>query len=65
MTPEQIKERLRQEGRTMKDWSRERGVSDYAAVRRLMNGFNKGAYGKAHEIAVSLGIKNQHEGGLE
>jgi len=57
MTAEQVKEYLRREGKTMKAWSEERGVTDYALVRRLMNGLNKGRYGKAHKVAVALGIK--------
>jgi gp16 family phage-associated protein len=52
-----LRERLCREGKTIKQWSAECGVADYALVRRLLNGSCKGRYGKAHHAAVALGLK--------
>ena len=56
MTADQIKEKFRSEGKTFSGWAREHG---YAPIRviRVLNGFDKGHYGQAHEIAVKLGLK--------
>jgi gp16 family phage-associated protein len=56
MTPAQIKQKFRREGRTFSAWAREHGYSPNKVVR-LINGFDKGHYGQAHEIAVKLGLK--------
>ncbi|EDW0701236.1 DNA-binding protein [Salmonella enterica] len=56
MTAEQARNQLRQQGKTITDWARENGYSRMA-VYRVLSGQAKANYGKAHEIAVKLGIK--------
>lgn len=56
MTPDQVKKRFRQRGQTFSSWARENGFRPNQ-VLRVLNGFDKGHYGKAHEIAVKLGLK--------
>ena len=59
-TVEQAKARLRANGITIKAWADEHDFS-LTSVRAVISGHNKGHYGKAHEIAVALGIKEQAE----
>lgn len=65
MTPEQLKkaERIKQafrdRGQTISEFARANGWTPHA-VYRVLNGFDKANYGKAHDIAVKLGMK---EGG--
>ncbi|MEO6917627.1 MAG: DNA-binding protein [Collimonas sp.] len=56
MTPEQVKQSFRQRGITFSQWARENGYTQQA-VYRVLNGFDKAHYGKAHDIAVKLGLK--------
>ena len=56
MTPEQVKQRFRQHGQTFSQWAREHGYHPQKVIR-VLNGFDKGHYGQAHEIAVKLGLK--------
>lgn len=56
MTPDQVKAKFRREGRTFASWAREHGYQPIQVIR-LINGFDKGNYGRAHEIAVKLGLK--------
>ncbi|EIJ5166975.1 DNA-binding protein [Salmonella enterica] len=56
MSPEQIKSRFRQRGITFTRWAAEHGYSPNE-VYRVLNGQVKANYGKAHEIAVKLGLK--------
>lgn len=58
MTPEQVKAKFRAQGKTLTDWAKEHGYARNA-VYRVLNGFDRGNYGKAHEIAVKLGLKKQ------
>lgn len=58
MTADQIKARFRSEGRTFSAWAREHGYTPHKVIR-VLNGFDKGHYGQAHEIAVALGLKPQ------
>ncbi len=51
-----FKEALRNEGKTLSAWAREHGFKENKVIR-VVNGFDKGNYGKAHEIAVAMGIK--------
>lgn len=60
MTPEQVKARFRQQGKTFTDWALENGYTRNE-VYRVLNGQAKCHYGKAHEIAVALGLKPQSE----
>ncbi len=56
MTPEQLKQKFRREGLTFTAWAKENGYHPRNVIR-LVNGFDKGHFGKAHEIAVKLGLK--------
>ena len=58
MTPDQIKTKFRLRGLTISQWDRDHGYKP-AKVIRVLNGFDKGNYGMAHEIAVKLGMKPQ------
>lgn len=55
-TPEQVRQRFRQQGIPLSQWARENGYPPIA-VYRVMGGIDKGNYGRSHEIAVKLGIK--------
>lgn len=56
LTPDQVRQRLRQQGKTLTQWSLEHGY-DRKAVYRVMSGADKAYYGRAHDIAVDLGLK--------
>lgn len=56
LTPEQLKAKFEREGRTFAAWARENGYT-VNEVYRVTNGFAKAKRGKAHEIAVKLGLK--------
>jgi gp16 family phage-associated protein len=60
MTPEQIKSRLRQQGKTITQWAAENGYPR-DRVYRVLNGVDKAHYGRAHEIAVKLGMKQPEQ----
>ena len=55
-TPQQVRERMRREGKTLRQWAEENGYHPHN-VYRVMGGIDKGYYGTAHEIAVKLGLK--------
>ena len=56
LTPDQVKQQFQQQGKTFTDWASENGYKR-GEVYRVLNGQAKAHYGKAHEIAVKLGIK--------
>lgn len=56
LTPDQVRQRLRLNGVTMTAWAAEHGY-DREAVYRVLNGKDKAHFGRAHEIAVALGLK--------
>jgi gp16 family phage-associated protein len=56
MTPDQVKARLREQGKTITEWAKEHGYPR-EAVYRVLNGVEKAAFGRAHNIAVDLGLK--------
>lgn len=60
MSSEQVKRRFRQQGKTFTDWARENGYTRNE-VYRVLNGQAKAHYGRAHEIAVKLGLKQAPE----
>lgn len=60
MTPEQVKQRFRQRGLTITVWAKENGYTRNE-VYRVLNGQAKAYYGKAHDIAVKLGIKSNSQ----
>lgn len=63
LTPDQVKARFHERGETFTDWAKRNGYSRHA-VYRVLNGFDKGRYGQAHEIAVKLGLKPDRTGEL-
>ncbi len=56
ITPEQLKAKFENEGKTFSGWAEDHGYTRQA-VYRVVNGFAKAKRGKAHEIAVALGLK--------
>jgi len=56
LTADQVEERFRQAGKTFTAWAEENGYTPNE-VYRVLNGQAKANYGKAHEIAVKLGLK--------
>lgn len=57
LTREQVKAGFRRRGETVSGWARDHGYKPQK-VLRVLNGFEKGHYGTAHEIAVKLGLKD-------
>lgn len=55
-TPDQIRSGFKQRGIPISQWARENGYP-INKVYRVLSGIEKGYYGKAHEIAVKLGLK--------
>lgn len=60
LTKEQIKENLRNQGKTLAQFAKENGF-DVHDVYRVIGGSRKGHYGKGHQIAVALGLKVPHQ----
>jgi gp16 family phage-associated protein len=58
MTAEHVKQAFKNRGVTFTDWAKENGY-ELGAVYRVLNGQAKCHYGKAHEIAVKLGLKRE------
>jgi len=56
LTPDEVKAHLQDQGITITQWAKDHGYTRNA-VYRVLNGFDKAKYGKAHEIAVKLGLK--------
>lgn len=56
LTTEQVRDRFRQRGETISGWAEAHG---YPAIEvyRVLGGYYKCHRGKAHQIAVELGIK--------
>ena len=57
MTPtaNQIKHRLRQQGKTLKDFARENGFK-YRTVSDVVRGLRQGNYGEDREVRLKLGL---------
>ena len=56
LTAEQVKQRFKARGKTITAWAEENGYTRNE-VYRVLNGQAKANYGKAHDIAVKLGLK--------
>lgn len=54
---EKVKQRFRQRGETFTSWAKQNGYTRNE-VYRVLNGQAKANYGKAHDIAVKLGLKD-------
>ncbi len=57
MTVPRFKAWLRSQGKTINQWAKENGFPP-ASVYRVLNGVDKGNFGRAHDIAVKAGIKS-------
>jgi len=57
LTPEQVKDKFRNEGKTFRAFAHEHGFPEMQ-VYRVMNGTIKGTRGRGHKIAVALGLKD-------
>lgn len=55
-TAEQVKQGFKNSGTTVTRWADAHGFPPNA-VYQVLNGFSKGHYGQAHDIAVALGMK--------
>lgn len=65
MTPDlkvrqKARDRLRAQGITIAQFAREHGYP-VVSVYRVLDGKYRGDYGRAHEIAIALGIKPSHQ----
>ena len=58
---EKLKENFERNGKTLAQWARENGYTP-RDVYLGIGGQRKGRYGKGHEIAVKLGLKEQPNG---
>ncbi|WP_066569548.1 transcriptional regulator [Snodgrassella sp. CFCC 13594] len=58
MNAEKVKQGFRNRGETLKSWCERHGY-EYTYTSRILNGSVKANRGKAHEIAVALGLKNR------
>ena len=58
MTVQRFKAWLRSQGKTIRQWAEENGFPP-SAVYRVLNGVDKANFGRAHEIAVKLGLKSE------
>jgi gp16 family phage-associated protein len=55
-TPDQVKEDLRKDGKTVAQWAEENGYTR-RQVYAVLGGQIKGHFGRSHEIAKKLGLK--------
>lgn len=60
MSADQVKRRFQARGVTFTEWAAANGYTR-GEVYRVLNGQAKAKYGKAHEIAVKLGLKADPE----
>ncbi len=56
MTPSTFKASLRRQGKTIRQWAEEHGFP-VRAVYRVLNGLDKANFGRAHDIAIAIGLK--------
>ncbi len=55
-TAMEIKQALHARGITIRQWAEKNGYPP-SEVYKVLNGERKGLYGRAHEIAVAIGLK--------
>ena len=55
-TPEQVKAEFNAQGKTITDWAKEHGFERHE-VYSVLGGRTKCRFGRAHDIAVALGLK--------
>lgn len=56
LSAEQAKQRLQDQGMTLRKFAEERHLT-YRTVSEVIRGVNKGTYGEGHRAAVALGMK--------
>jgi gp16 family phage-associated protein len=56
-TPEEVRADFRRRGKTIRSYAKAKGVSEQL-VHAVLSGLAKGHYGRSHEIAVDLGLKD-------
>ncbi|STY93084.1 DNA-binding protein [Moraxella bovis] len=56
---QKVKESFKKRGETIKSWCEAREY-DPTYVSRILNGSIQANYGKAHKIAVELGLKQEN-----
>jgi gp16 family phage-associated protein len=56
-TADQVREEFRRSGRTFTSWAREHGYTQ-SLVFEVLRGRILAKYGKSHEVAVLLGLKD-------
>ncbi|MBJ8477193.1 DNA-binding protein [Acinetobacter bereziniae] len=59
-TVTQVKQELNATGKPVSTWAKERGFTPQE-VYKVLNGQVKGNFGRAHQIAVALGLKQGQE----
>lgn len=59
-TPEQVKKEFIDSGIPVSDWAVENNFVPQE-VYKVLNGQSKGNFGRAHKIAVALGLKKETE----
>lgn len=64
LTPDQVRQKFRTAGITFTEWARKHDYPRHE-VYRVLNGVSKAHYGRAHEIAVKLGLKLDCTPGFE
>lgn len=57
-TPDQVKQEFLDNGIPVSDWATKHGFVPQE-VYKVLNGQAKGNFGRAHKIAVALGLKKQ------
>lgn len=57
MTPATFKASLRRQGKTIRQWADEHAFP-VRAVYRVLNGLDKANFGRAHDIAIAIGMKS-------
>ncbi len=57
-TPDQVKKEFMDSGTPVSTWAENHGFTPQE-VYKVLNGQSKGNFGKAHKIAVALGLKPQ------
>lgn len=55
LTPNEIKHRLRQQGKTLKSWAEEHGFN-YRTVSDTVRGLRKGNFGECRDVRKALGL---------
>lgn len=61
LTPAQLKEKFRREGKTLSAWAKEHGYKPQF-VYRVVSGNIQARYGRSHRVAVELGLKSETAG---